>query len=98
MEDLKIANADEAAAIKALIAKIVKLQSDFWTLDRTTREKASELLKNDGMADEALEERLQGFRAERKKLEETLEAAQDELRKVVTARQEVVLFRHGIVR
>jgi Spy/CpxP family protein refolding chaperone len=98
LETLKIADAQEAEAVKALLEKIVKLQGDIATFDRTSRDKAGELLKSDGMTDDALEERLKGLRAERKALEDQLRKAQEELAKVVTTRQEVELFRQSILR
>jgi Spy/CpxP family protein refolding chaperone len=98
MEALKIADAAEADAVKALIAKIIKCQDDLRTNDRTAQDKASELLKSDGMADDALEARLKEFRAQRKAVEDQLQQAQAELQKVVTARQEVELFHQAILR
>jgi Spy/CpxP family protein refolding chaperone len=98
MESLKIADAAEADAIKALIAKIVKLQDDARTHERTAQDKASELLKSDGMADDALEARIKDLRAQRKAVDDQLLQAQEELQKVVTIRQEVELFRQGIIR
>jgi len=98
MEALKIADAAEADAVKALIAKIVKCQDDLRTQDRTAQDKASELLKSDGMADDALEARLKEFRTQRKTIEDQLQLAQTELQKVVSPRQEVELFHQGILR
>jgi Spy/CpxP family protein refolding chaperone len=98
MEALKITDATEAEAVKSLISKIAKLQSDIATQDRTARDKAGEILKNDGMADDALEARLKEFRTQRKALDDQLLQAQEELRKVVSARQEVELFRQSFLR
>jgi Spy/CpxP family protein refolding chaperone len=98
MESLKIADATEAEAVKSLVAKIVKLQGDIMTSDRTAREKAGEILKSEGMADDALEARLKEFRTQRKALDDQLLQAQEELRKVVSARQEVELFRQSLLR
>lgn len=98
MEALKIANAQEAEAVKSLVALIVKLQGDISTFDRTSRDKVGETLKSDGITDEAVEERLKGLRAEHKALEDQLQKTQAELAKVVSARQEAELFRQEILR
>ncbi len=98
MKDLKIADAAEAEAIKALVGTIAKHQDEIGKLERSNREKTDGLLKSDGLKDEALAERLKAFRAERTKLEGSLRAAQSELLQVVSVRQEGVLFRHGILR
>jgi hypothetical protein len=50
------------------------------------------------MADDALEARLKEFRTQRKALDDQLLQAQEELRKVVSARQEVELFRQSLLR
>jgi Spy/CpxP family protein refolding chaperone len=98
MEALKIANAQEAEAVKSLVARVVKLQGDISTLDRTSRDKVGEILKSDGISDEAVEGRLKGLRAERKALEDQLLQTQAELGKVVSAKQEAELFRQEILR
>jgi Spy/CpxP family protein refolding chaperone len=98
MEALKIGDAEEAEAIKSLIARLVKLQADLAAFDRATRDKAGEILRNDGMADEALNDRLKTFRADRKALENQIRKVQEELGQVLTVRQEVELVRQGILR
>ena len=98
METLKIADAAEADAVKALVTKIIKLQEDLRNHDRTSQEKASELLRSDGIGDDALEARLKEFRTQRKAIDDQLLQAQEELRKVVTARQEVELYHQAILR
>jgi hypothetical protein len=98
MEALKISNAQEAEAVKSLVARVVKIQSDLRSLDRTSRDKVGEILKSDGISDEAVEERLKGLRAERKALEDQLQKTQAELAAVVSAKQEAELFRQEILR
>jgi Spy/CpxP family protein refolding chaperone len=98
MEALKIADAQEAEAVKSLVARVVKLQSDISTFDRTSRDKVGEVLKSDGITDEAVEERLKALRTERKALEDQLQKTQSELAKVLTAKQEAELFRQEILR
>jgi hypothetical protein len=80
------------------VARVVKLQGDISTFDRASRDKVGEILKSDGITDEAVEERLKGLRAERKALEDQLQKTQAELGKVVSARQEAELFRQEILR
>lgn len=98
MEALKIANAQEAEAVKSLVARVVKLQSDIRTLDRASRDKVGEILRSEGISDETVEERLKGIRAERKALEDQLQKAQAELAAVVSAKQEAELYRQEILR
>jgi phosphopantetheine adenylyltransferase len=47
MEALKIADAQEAEAVKSLVARVIKLQGDISTFDRTSRDKVGEILKSD---------------------------------------------------
>jgi Spy/CpxP family protein refolding chaperone len=98
MEALKIANAQEAEAVKSLVARVVKLQADLSEFDRKARDKYGELLKTDGISDATLEERLKAFRAERKTLDEQLQKVRDELGKVLSPRQEIELIRQGLTR
>lgn len=98
MEGLRIADAAEAEAVKALVVRVVGLQDELAGLDRSHREKTDGLLRSDGLKDEPLAQRLEAFRAERKRIEESLRAAQAELGQVVSVRQEAVLFRHGVLR
>jgi Spy/CpxP family protein refolding chaperone len=98
MAALKIANAQEAEAVKSLVARVVKLQSDLREFDHSARDKVGETLRSDGIADEAVEQRLKGLRAERKALEDQLQKTQAELGKVVSAKQEAELFRQEILK
>ena len=98
MDALKIEKADEAEAVKALVEKVVKLQGDLMTHDRSACDKAGGLLKSEDMADDAIEARMKELRDARKAIDDQLLAAQDELRKVVTPRQEIELFRQSLLR
>jgi Spy/CpxP family protein refolding chaperone len=98
MEALKIANAQEAEAIKALVARVVKLRSELRSHDRDARDKVEGTLRSDGITDKAVEERLKELRAKRTALEDQLRKAQAELCAVVSAKQEAELFRRELVR
>ena len=98
MTALKIANAQEAEAVKSLVARVVKLQGDIRTFDRASRDKVGEILRSEGISDETVEERLKGLRTERKALEDQLLKTQEELSKVVSAKQEAELYRMEILR
>jgi len=98
MEALKIASADEAAAVKSLVTRIAQLQGDLADLDRASRDQARDLLKAEGTADAALAERLAARRRDRQALEDRLRKTQEELGQVVTVRQELELVQLGLLR
>jgi hypothetical protein len=98
MEALKIADADEASAVKALVTRAAQLQADLAEHDRVTRDQTREWLKAEGMADAALVERVTTRRRERQALEDRLRKTQEELGQVVTVRQELELVQLGLLR
>jgi hypothetical protein len=98
MEALKIGDAAEADAIKALVDRVVKLQADLAAFDRKARDKAGELLRIDGISDETLDERLKSSRTERKALEDQIRKVREDLGQVLTVRREIELIRQGILR
>lgn len=98
MEALKIEDAEEGKAVKTLVARVAKLQDDLTELDRTVRDKARDLLKAEGMTDDAVETKLQDLRKERRAVDEPLQHAQDELRQVVSPKQELALIQLGLLK
>jgi Spy/CpxP family protein refolding chaperone len=98
MEALKIASADEAAAVKSLVTRTAQLQGELADLDRAARDQARDLLKAEGTTDAALAERMAARRRERQALEDRLRKSQEELGQVVTVRQEMELVQLGLLR
>jgi Spy/CpxP family protein refolding chaperone len=95
---LKIQDADETRAVKALVARVVQLQGDLSQLDRAAHDQIHALQKTEGLADETIRERLASQRKERRALEEALRKRQGELGEVLTAHQEMELVHQGILR
>jgi Spy/CpxP family protein refolding chaperone len=98
MDALKIADPDEAEAVRALVARVVKLQADLADHERAARDKARDLLKTDGIGDDAVQQRLAELRKARQAIADPLDRAQEELGQVVTVRQEAELVQQGILK
>lgn len=98
MEALRIEDAQEAAAIRGLVKKVVDLMERLEDAQRDARRKAEEALRAADLSDEALGERLEELRKGVRELEKELAGARKELSEVVTNRQELELVRRGILR
>jgi hypothetical protein len=98
MEALRIGDAQEAAAIRGLVKKVVDLMERLEDAQRDARRKVEETLRAADLSDEALGDRLEELRKGIRELESQLAAARKELSEVVTNRQELELVRRGILR
>jgi chromosome segregation ATPase len=98
MEALRIEDAEEAAAIRGLVKKVVDLMERLEDAQRDARRKVEETLRAADLSDEALGDRLEELRKGIRELESQLAAARKELSEVVTNRQELELVRRGILR
>jgi hypothetical protein len=98
MEALRIEDAQEAAAIRGLVKKVVDLMERLEDAQRDARRKVEETLRATDLSDEALGDRLEELRKGIRELESQLAAARKELSEVVTNRQELELVRRGILR
>lgn len=98
MEALRIEDAQEAAAIRGLVKKVVDLMERLQDAERDARRKVEETLRATDLSEEALGDRLEELRKGVRELEKELAAARKELSEVVTNRQELELIRRGILR
>lgn len=98
IEALRIEDAQEAAAIRGLVKKVVDLMERLEDAQRDARRKVEEALRATDLSDEALGDRLEELRKGIRELENQLAAARKELSEVVTNRQELELVRRGILR
>jgi DNA-directed RNA polymerase subunit F len=98
MDALRIEDAQEAAAIRGLVKKVVDLMERLEDAQRDARRKVEEALRAADLSDEALGERLEELRKGVRELEKELAGARKELSEVVTNRQELELVRRGILR
>ncbi len=98
MENLKVADAKEADAIKSLVAKVVAAMDKVEAAQREARLKVDETAKNAELSDEAVGDRISQLLKGIHDLEKELSAARRELSDVVSNRQELELLRRGILR
>ncbi len=98
MEALKIENAEEAAATRQAVEKVVRLQKELGEHGDKVRSRARELAKDAAMSDEAVGKEIETLREERRTVEKNIAAAQKDLREIVTYRQELALIEQGILR
>lgn len=98
MEALAIQNAQEADAVKGLVRKVVELMEKQDAHQRDSRPKLEELSANKELTEEAVGDKLDEIRKGYRDIDKDLTAVRKELAEVVTARQEVVLLRQGILR
>jgi hypothetical protein len=97
LDALKIADPDQAAAAKGLLARVARLQADLSAADRAARDKVRELTKAEGTEDDALARQIEELRVARRALEDQLRRAQDELRQGRTPRQDAELLLQGFL-
>ncbi len=98
MEALKIEKADEAAAVKDLVAKVVEALHALEVYDREARTKVDELRKDAKLSDEELQNKIDEIRKGRDGKNAAVKDAQKGLYEVVTARQELELIQQGLLR
>lgn len=98
LDALHVEDPEENKAVKALLEHVAKLQDEASEFDRTSRDKARDLLKADGINDEAIGQRVDEIRKSRRAAEDRLRDAENELRQVTTARQELTLIQLGLLR
>jgi Spy/CpxP family protein refolding chaperone len=98
MNELKIADAGEAAIVKTAVVKVFDAQNALGEFDREQRGKLEELAKDTGMTDEQLNAKLNELKTARLDKDRAWKDAQKDLRGMVSARQELELIRAGVFR
>jgi hypothetical protein len=98
MENLKIEDAKEAEAVKGLVKKVMEIMERFETVQRDSRTKIDEAMRNKDLSDDAVGEKISEIMKTHRDIEKELSAARKELTEVVTNRQELELLRRGILR
>ncbi|MHC4606097.1 MAG: hypothetical protein ACYTAF_04095, partial [Planctomycetota bacterium] len=97
MEELAIDDEEEAAAIRALVEKVVKAQDELRESGRASRDRVRELAAKDEVENEEIQALLEEIRKTRGDLENVMEDARKELREVISYRQELTLVSLGIL-
>jgi Spy/CpxP family protein refolding chaperone len=98
MENLKIEDAKEADAVKALIKKVMEATDKVDTYQRETRTKIDDIAKNKELSDAAVGDKIGEILKGHVDLEKEVAAARKALTEVVSNRQELELLRRGILR
>jgi len=98
MNDLKIADAGEAAIIKTAVVKVFDAQNAVGEFDREQRTKLEELSKDSALTDEQLNAKLNELKTARLEKDRARTDAQKDLRGMISARQELDLIRAGVFR
>jgi hypothetical protein len=98
MENLKIADAKEADAIKGLVKKVLEATDKLDAYNRETRTKMEEASRNQDLSDDAVGEKITEIMKGQHDLEKEVNAARKALTEVVTNRQELELLRRGLLR
>ena len=98
MEPLRITNADEAAAIRSLVVRVVEAMRKISDAQRDARSRFEETARNEELSDETVGGRIDEIQSALKKLLKELATARQELAEVLTNRQELELLRRGILR
>lgn len=94
MENLK----SEDAELTNLVIAVLKARDASEDFDREYRDKIRELSRSTDLSEEAIEQRLQELRDQRKKFEKELSSARVALAEKVTFKQEVSLVEQGVLR
>jgi len=98
MEALRVEDAKEAEAIKAVVTKVVELMDKLEAAQREGRTKIEDASRNRELSDEAVGDRIDEVRKSTRDLEKELATARKDLADIVTNRQELELLRRGILR
>ncbi|MBI2933616.1 MAG: hypothetical protein HYY16_18390 [Planctomycetes bacterium] len=98
METLKVEDAEEAAAVREAVKKVVEAQEALDEWERDARARVEELARKTDVPEEEIGAKLEELRAARRDKDKALKDAQKELYEIVTSRQEVELIRMGILR
>jgi len=98
MENLKIEDAKEADAVKALVKKVLEAVDKLDGYQRETRTKIDEISKNKDLSDAAVGDKIGEILKGHVDLEKEVAAARKALTEVVNNRQELELLRRGILR
>ncbi len=98
MENLKIEDAKEADAVKALVKKVMEATDKLDAYQRETRTKIDEISKNKELSDAAVGDKIGEILKGHVDLEKEVTAARKALTEVVSNRQELELLRRGILR
>ena len=98
MENLKIEDAKEADAVKALVKKVLEAVDKLDGYQRETRTKIDEISKNKELSDAAVGDKIGEILKGHVDLEKEVAAARKALTEVVSNRQELELLRRGILR
>lgn len=98
MENLKVEDAKEADAIKALVKKVMEAMDKLEGYQRESRNKIDETSRNKDLSDDAVGDKITELLKGGHEIEKELIAARKALTEVVTNRQELELLRRGILR
>ena len=98
MSALKIEEAEDAAAVRADVKKVVEAQYALEDYERESRTKLDELAKQGDAGEDAIKAKLEELRTGRKEREKALREAQKALAEIVSFKQELELIRNGILR
>jgi len=98
MENLKIEDAKEADAVKALVKKVLEAVDKLDGYQRETRTKIDDISKNKDLSDAAVGDKIGEILKGHVDLEKEVAAARKALTEVVSNRQELELLRRGILR
>ncbi len=98
MEALKIESAEDAAAVRDLVKKIVEAQYALEDYERESRTKVDELSKKTDAGEEEIRNKLDELRGGRKEKDKGVKDAQKALYEVVTYKQDLELVKQGILR
>ena len=98
MESLKIAEATEAAAVKAAVLKVFEAEHAMGEFDREARGKLDEIRKDSALTDEQVNTKLNEVRTGRLEKDKAFKAAQAALREIISARQELELIQQRVLR
>jgi len=98
MENLKIEDAKEADAVKALVKKVLEAVDKLDGYQRETRTKIDDISKNKELSDAAVGDKIGEILKGHVDLEKEVAAARKALTEVVSNRQELELLRRGILR
>ncbi len=98
MDALKVDNANEADAIKAVVKKVIELMDKLDGYQRDARGKIDESIKNLELSDKAIGDKIDEIHKGQAEIEKDLKTARKELGDIVTNRQELEFIRRGILK
>lgn len=98
MDNLKIEDAAEANAIKAVVRRVLELMEKLESAQRDARGKVDEASRNRELSEEAVGDKIEELRKGVRDIEKELATARKDLADIVTNRQELELIRRGVLR